>query len=84
MDRGRRIEDGVYRAGKSVGERLSRELQCRPQRRAAERRNLLLGREAQIAIERRRRHFNAVRPHALLGYKPPAPVVFVISPVSLD
>lgn len=32
--------------------------------------------EAQIVIESRRRHYN-VRPHASLGYKPPAPEVFV-------
>jgi transposase InsO family protein len=30
-------------------------------------------REAQIVIESWRRHYNAVRPHASLGYKPPAP-----------
>jgi len=29
--------------------------------------------EAQIVIESWRRHYNAVRPHASLGYKPPAP-----------
>ena len=34
-------------------------------------------REAQIVIESWRRHYNAVRPHASLGYKPPAPEVFV-------
>jgi putative transposase len=34
-------------------------------------------REAQIIIETWRRHYNAVRPHASLGYKPPAPEVFV-------
>jgi hypothetical protein len=34
-------------------------------------------REAQIFIESWRRHYNAVRPHASLGYKPPAPEVFV-------
>ena len=28
-------------------------------------------------IESWRRHYNAVRPHASLGYKPPAPEVFV-------
>ena len=33
--------------------------------------------EAQIVIESWRRHYNAVRPHASLGYKPPAPEVFV-------
>ena len=34
-------------------------------------------REAQIIIESWRRHYNAIRPHASLGYKPPAPEVFV-------
>lgn len=34
-------------------------------------------REAQILIESWRRHYNAVRPHGSLGYKPPAPEVFV-------
>lgn len=34
-------------------------------------------REAQIVIESWRRHYNAVRPHASLDYKPPAPEVFV-------
>ncbi len=34
-------------------------------------------REAQIIIESWRQHFNTVRPHASLGYRPPAPEVFV-------
>ena len=34
-------------------------------------------REAQIIIESWRRHYNTVRPHASLGYQPPAPEVFV-------
>src|SRR5215208_6591463 len=34
-------------------------------------------REAQIVIESWRRHYNAVRPHEALGYKAPAPEVFV-------
>ena len=29
--------------------------------------------EAQVLIERWRRHCNAVRPHSSLGYRPPAP-----------
>jgi putative transposase len=29
--------------------------------------------EAQNLIERRRRHYNTVRPHSALGYRPPAP-----------
>ena len=34
-------------------------------------------REAQIVIESWRRHYNAVRPHASIGYQAPAPEVFV-------
>ena len=34
-------------------------------------------REAQIVIESWRRHYNTIRPHASLGYRPPAPEVFV-------
>ena len=30
-------------------------------------------REAQILIERWRRHYNTVRPHSASGYRPPAP-----------
>src|SRR5215217_797980 len=33
-------------------------------------------REARVVIESWRRHDNTVRPHASLGYKPPAPEVF--------
>lgn len=33
--------------------------------------------EARIIIESWRRHYNSVRPHSSLGYKPPAPEVFV-------
>ena len=33
--------------------------------------------EAQIIIESWRRHYNTVRPHGALGYRPPAPEVFV-------
>jgi len=34
-------------------------------------------REAKVVIESWRRHYNTVRPHGSLGYKPPAPEVFV-------
>jgi transposase InsO family protein len=34
-------------------------------------------REAQVVIEGWRRHYNAVRPHASLGYRAPAPEVIV-------
>jgi transposase InsO family protein len=29
--------------------------------------------EAKVLIERWRRHYNAIRPHSSLGYRPPAP-----------
>ena len=34
-------------------------------------------REARIVIESWRRHYNTVRPHESLGYKPPAPEAFL-------
>jgi transposase InsO family protein len=34
-------------------------------------------REAEIIIESWRRHYNTVRPHASLGYRPPAPEVLI-------
>jgi putative transposase len=35
--------------------------------------------EAQVLIERWRRHYNTKRPHSALGYKPPAPETILIS-----
>jgi putative transposase len=34
-------------------------------------------REARVVIEQWRRHYNAVRPHSSLGYRPPAPEVVI-------
>ncbi len=34
-------------------------------------------REAQVIIESWQRHFNTIRPHGSIGYRPPAPEVFV-------
>jgi putative transposase len=39
-------------------------------------------REAQILIESWRRHFNTIRPHSALGYRPPAPEVLVRNPTA--
>ncbi len=33
--------------------------------------------EAKVLIEQWRRHYNTVRPHSSLGYRPPAPEVIV-------
>ncbi len=37
-------------------------------------------REAQVLIEQWRQHFNTVRPHSALGYRPPAPEVVMPGP----
>ena len=34
--------------------------------------------EAQVLIESWRRHYNAIRPHSSLGYRPPAPETIVV------
>jgi len=34
-------------------------------------------REAQILIEQWRKHYNTIRPHSALGYRPPAPETIV-------
>jgi putative transposase len=40
--------------------------------------------EAQIVIEQWRKHYNTVRPHSSLGYRPPAPPAFTPIPPPLD
>ena len=37
-------------------------------------------RKAQLLIEQWRRHFNTIRPHSALGYRPPAPEVAMPGP----
>jgi putative transposase len=39
-------------------------------------------REAQIMIENWRRHYNTIRPHSALGYRPPAPEIIVPAPTA--
>src|SRR5580658_7621298 len=40
--------------------------------------------EAQVIIERWRKHYNTIRPHSSLGYRPPAPQTFVLQSPHLD
>ncbi len=40
--------------------------------------------EAQVVIEQWRKHYNTVRPHSSLGYRPPAPQVFSPFTLPLD
>jgi transposase InsO family protein len=37
-------------------------------------------REAEVLIERWRRHYNTVRPHSALGYRPPVPEAMLLWP----
>jgi putative transposase len=37
--------------------------------------------EAEVLIERWRRHYNTSRPHSALGYRPPAPEAFLPQPI---
>jgi len=38
-------------------------------------------REAKVLIERWRRHYNRIRPHSSLGYRPPAPEAIAVPPI---
>ena len=40
--------------------------------------------ETQVIIERWRNHYNTVRPHSSLGYRPPAPQTLAPRPPHLD
>ena len=40
--------------------------------------------EAKVLIEQWRHHYNTVRPHSSLGYRPPAPQVYISRPPHLD
>jgi len=40
--------------------------------------------EAQVVIEQWRKHYNTVRPHSSLGYRPPAPQAISPVPQHLD
>ena len=40
--------------------------------------------EAQILIKHWRQHYNTIRPHSSLGYKPPAPETVLPRPVGLS
>ena len=41
-------------------------------------------REAQVAIEKWRIHYNTKRPHSSLGYRPPAPLTIASKTIPLD
>ena len=41
-------------------------------------------REAQVLIEMWRKHYNTIRPHSALGYRPPVPVTVLIPPIQIQ
>jgi transposase InsO family protein len=63
--------------GKPMGERLCRKLQRSPSRRIPRWRDLLQLARGADRHESWRRHYNTIRPQGSIGYKPPAPEVFV-------
>ncbi len=86
VDSCRRCKDRLHRTRLAVGERIrlgGAKLRLDESFNARLRDELLNGElfytltEARIIIESWRRHYNSVRPHSPLGYKPPAPEVFV-------
>ena len=40
--------------------------------------------EAQVLIEMWRRHYNTIRPHSSLGYRPPVPAAIVVQPTQIQ
>jgi len=40
--------------------------------------------EALVLIEMWRKHYNKIRPHSSLGYRPPAPATFVAQPSQIQ
>ena len=40
--------------------------------------------EAQVLIEMWRKHYNTVRPHSSLGYRPPVPATVVVQPFQIQ
>src|SRR5882672_6356213 len=76
VDRRRRRKDHLHHAGQPVGERLHESFNARLRDELLDGEIFYTLHEAQIVIESWRRHY-AVRPHASIGYRTPAPEVFV-------
>jgi putative transposase len=77
MDRGSRRQDPYIEPGSPWENGYVENFNARPRDELLNGEIFYTLREAQIIIESWRRHYNAIRPHASLGYKPPAPEVFV-------
>ena len=67
------VKDPLYRARVTLGERIQRELQLKAPGRNPDTEIFYTLKEAKVLIERWRHHYNTIRPHSSLGYRPPAP-----------
>ena len=69
-----RRQDPLYRARVTLGERIQRELGTQSFRDEILNTEIFYTlKEAKVLIERWRHHYNTIRPHSSLGYRPPAP-----------
>ncbi|MCI0840821.1 MAG: integrase core domain-containing protein [Chloroflexi bacterium] len=71
-------QDPVHHAWQSLGERVYRELQWQAQRRTPQSRDFYTLKELQVLTEHWRQHYNQVRPHSSLGYRPPVPETILV------
>src|SRR5215213_8963572 len=70
-------QDGLHRTRVTLGERVCGSFNARLRDELLDGEIFYSLQEASVVIESWRRHYNTVRPHGSLGYKPPAPEVFV-------
>ena len=71
-------ENTVHRTRLAVGERLLRDLQQKLRDEFLNGEIFYSLKEVQVLAERWRIHYNTVRPHSSLGYRPPAPAAWQI------
>ena len=77
MDLRLRFQHGLYRAWFTLGNGYVESFNARFRDELLNDEIFYSLREAEIIIESWRRHYNAIRPHASLGYRPPAREVVV-------
>jgi len=77
LDRGCRREDGIHRPSSPWENGYCESFNSRFLDELLNGEVFTTLREAEILIERWRRHYNTLRPHSALGYRPPAPKSFV-------
>ena len=77
MDRRGRGKDGVHHPGSPWENGFIESFNARLRDELLDGEIFYTLREAEIVIESWRRHYNTVRPHASIGYRAPAPEVFV-------